>query len=452
MSHPGAAEKFNRDTAYVHFHDTTLWRSRVNRDRSAHEIPEWETLRQLASDIKEHTLSRLDEYLVQFEKQAQANGVMIHWAADAEEHNQIVYDILKDHGTKLVVKSKSMLTEECHLNPYLESKGIEVVDTDLGERIVQFAGKPPSHIVAPAVHMRREEISDLFHEHLGTEKGEVDPEFLTGVARKHLREKFLNADAAITGANFLVAETGGFVVTTNEGNADMGVHLAPVHIACVGIEKLIPRLSDLGVYLRLLARSALGQPITIYSSHFRTPAPGQELHVVLVDNGRSAHLGRTDYYKALKCIRCGACLNTCPVYRRSGGYSYEYTLPGPIGSILAPGRELDKHSSLPFASSLCGSCSDVCPVKIDIHQQLYKWRQVVVKEGKVSLSKRFVMGWMGRVLSRPGLYKGMGKFMRWSMRKLPRWILYNKMNVWGRRRELPVAPGETFRDWYKKNR
>ena len=259
-----------------------------------------------------------------------------------------------------------MLTEECDLNPHLERHGIEVTDTDLGEWIVQLRGEPPSHIVPPAIHIRK-----------GRSRRSC---FTSGWAPRPARpirrtwprppasicaQKFLAADAGITGVNFAIAETGGFVVCTNEGNADLGVSLPKLHIACMGIEKLIPRAADLGVFLRLLARSATGQPITTYSSHFHGPLPGGELHIVLVDNGRSEFLGSNDFRRSLNCIRCGACLNTCPVYRRSGGHSYGVTVAGPIGSILNAARDPQQHKSLPFACSLCGSCTDVCPVKID---------------------------------------------------------------------------------------
>ena len=232
-----------------------------------------------------------------------------------------------------------MLTEECHLNPFLEQHGMELVDTDLGERIVQLREEPPSHIVLPAIHIKKEEVGETFHEHLGTNEGATDPKYLTEAARGHLRDKFMAADAGITGVNFAIAETGGFVVCTNEGNADIGVALPKLHIACVGIEKLIPRAVDLAVFTRLLARNATGQPITTYTSHFHAPAPGGELHVVLVDNGR-CELRESELYRdSLCCIRCGACLNTCPVYRRSGGHSYGTTIPGPIGSVLNPARD-----------------------------------------------------------------------------------------------------------------
>jgi L-lactate dehydrogenase complex protein LldF len=250
--------------------------------------------------------------------------------------------------------------------------------------------------------------------------------------------------------NFAIAETGGFVVCTNEGNADMGAHIAPVHIACMGFEKIIPKQEHLGVFLRLLARSATGQPITTYSSHFKRPREGQEMHIVIVDNGRSEQLSRPDFRASLHCIRCGACMNTCPIYRRSGGHSYDATIPGPIGSILSPGKDLKKHSSLPFASTLCGSCSDVCPVKIDIHTQLYKWRQIITKEVPQPLIKRQSMKIMGQVFAKPKKFELVGKIARWSLRNLPKSVINAKPNVWGKGRDLPKATKETFDDWYHK--
>jgi L-lactate dehydrogenase complex protein LldF len=337
------------------------------------------------------------------------------------------------------------------LNPYLEERGIEVVDTDLGERIIQFLKQPPSHIVMPAIHLKKSDISDIFHEKLHTEKGNVDPVYLTHAARLHLREKFLQAKVAITGVNFAVAETGEFVVCTNEGNADMGVHLADTHIACMGIEKLIPRRKDLGVFLRLLARSATGQSITNYNSHFRSPSPGKELHLILVNNGRTKQLGREKFRNSLKCIRCGACMNTCPIYRRSGGFSYGSTVPGPIGSILSPGIDLKKYSTLPFASTLCGSCSDVCPVKINIHEQLYEWRQEITKAQGSSL-KGLSMKLANGIFKSPLAYRLSGKMMRASLKSLPDSIIYNPLNAWGKGRNLPDLPEESFKAWYKKNR
>ncbi|MFB3133627.1 MAG: lactate utilization protein B [Rhodothermales bacterium] len=452
MNHPAAAAQFNEDVARTEWHDRALWFVREKRDAAIRQVPEWEILRETASQIKDHVLSRLDDYLIEFEAQAQANNVHIHWARDAAEHNRIVFDILQKHQATRVVKSKSMLTEECHLNPFLEQRGIEIVDTDLGERIVQLADEPPSHIVMPAIHFKKEEIGVLFHQKLGTEAGASDPAYLTEAARQHLRARFLAAEAAITGVNFAIAETGGFVVVTNEGNADLGVHLAPVHIACMGVEKLIPRAEHLGVFLRLLARSATGQALSVYTSHFHRPRMGSELHVVIVDNGRSVQLGRDAFRTSLKCIRCGACMNTCPVYRRSGGHSYGATVPGPIGSILSPGSDSKKHRTLPFASTLCGSCSDVCPVKIDIHKQLFQWRQVLASDGHLAPSKRRAMRLTGWVFARPRMYRVVGRLARWALRRLPRFLIYSRWNRWGRARDLPEPPRYSFHDWYLKHR
>ena len=449
MSHSEKAELFNKDEAKVNWHDKALWFVREKRDTAAHKVKGWEYLRELAAGIKANVLSNLDEYLIEFDDNAQKNGIKVHWASNAEEHNFIVHKILADTNAKKVVKSKSMLTEECHLNPYLENKGIEVIDTDLGERIVQLAKEVPSHIVLPAIHKTKEEVDELFQKHLGTKPSNGNPEYLTNEARKHLRDKFLQADAAITGVNFAIAETGGIVVCTNEGNADMGAHLAKVHIACMGIEKIIPKEKHLGIFLRLLARSATGQPITTYSSHFNKPASGTEMHIVIVDNGRTEQLSREDFRSSLSCIRCGACMNTCPIYRRSGGHSYNATIPGPIGSILSPGKNLTKHSSLPFASTLCGSCSNVCPVKINIHEQLYKWRQLIVKDVKQPFIKKTILKTTGWLMARPKLFNLLGKSGRWILRYAPRFMVYSKLNIWGKARELPKIEKENFNQWYK---
>lgn len=449
--HAELAESFNKDEARVDWHDETLWWVRQKRDKMAWSLPEWEDLRETASQIKFNVLGNLHDYLLEFERNAQLNGATVHWAADAKEHNEIVLKLLKEQGVQRMVKSKSMLTEECHLNPFLAEHGIDVIDTDLGERIVQLAKEPPSHIVLPCIHKKKEEIGDLFHIHLGTPAGNADPKFLTAAARLHLRKEFIQSRVAITGVNFAVAETGEMVVCTNEGNADMGAHLADVHIACMGIEKIIPQRKHLGVFLRLLARSATGQPITTYSSHFRKPRKGQQLHIVLVDNGRSRQLGREEFRNSLKCIRCGACMNTCPVYRRSGGHSYHNAVAGPIGAILAPNLDMKENADLPFASTLCGSCSNVCPVKINIHEQLYKWRQVIVQEGYAKTSKKAGMQMMNMVLSRPTVFKTAGGVGRWVMRHFPG-VVNNGMNPWYKQRDMPEAPKESFADWYKKNK
>jgi L-lactate dehydrogenase complex protein LldF len=447
--HPVAAARFVADDERVHWHDQAVWWVRQKRDAASAAVPDWEALRDAAAGIKRHALSRLADYLEDFERNATALGAHVHWARDAAEHNAIVHRLLADRGVTRLVKSKSMLTEECKLNPYLEARGVEVIDTDLGERIVQLAGEPPSHIVMPAIHRKKHEIGELFQIHLRTKPGAADPQYLTEAARHHLRDKFLAAGAGLTGVNFAVAETGGIVVCTNEGNADMGTSLPPLHIACMGVEKLVPRERDLGVFLRLLARSATGQPVTAYSTHYQGPRAGGELHIVIVDNGRAEILGREAIRGALACIRCGACMNTCPVYRRSGGHSYGYTVPGPIGSILAPARD-PVYASLPFASTLCGSCADVCPVRIDLHHQLLALRQDMVRAHLVPWRKRFVMRLAARVLAWSGLYRAAGWLARRLWPVIPRRVL--RWTTWGKQRELPAMPRHSFRAQYRRRR
>ena len=262
----------------------------------------------------------------------------------------------------------------------------------------------------------------------------------------HLRSFFLQSKVALTGVNFAVAESGTFVVCTNEGNADMGVHLADMHIASMGVEKIIPKTEHLGVFLRLLARSATGQPITAYTSHFKKPEKGKETHVIIVDNGRSGILGKADFWKALKCIRCGACMNTCPVFRKRGGHSYDATIPGPIGAILAPHYDSEKYGSLPFASSLCGSCSAVCPVKIDIDKQLYAWRQVLSKEN----GSEFLASMAGKLLGRNRWFDGIVALFHKLQNKIPS-LVDKGLKPYTKDRNLPEVPGETFKKWYKKN-
>ena len=449
--HAALAEEFNKEEQRVDWHDETLWWVRQKRDSAVKKLHEWEALREVGSQIKNNVLGNLSQYLKQFEVNAQANGVFVHWALDAKEHNEIVLKLLQSKGIKKMVKSKSMLTEECNLNEYLKLNGIDVIDSDLGEFIVQLANEPPSHIVLPCIHKRKEEIGELFHQHLGISPGNSDPVSLTETARHHLRETFLTRKAALTGVNFAVAETGEFVVCTNEGNADMGAHLADIHIASMGIEKIVPERKHLGVFLRLLTRSATGQPITTYSSHFKKLRSGASTHIIIVDNGRSQQLGREDFRNSLKCIRCGACMNTCPVYRRSGGHSYHSAIAGPIGSILAPNLDMKKYADLPFASTLCGSCTNVCPVKIDIHDQLYKWRQVIVKKGYAPVAKKAAMSVMTKVLSSPTLYKIAGKLARLTMKWVPL-VISNRFNTWYNQRELPEVRQNSFGEWYKQNR
>ena len=448
-NHSDNAQIFVANDERMHWHDQALWFVREKRDRASKSIPEWEQLREFASQIKSHTMANLDKYLLEFEENAIKKGIKVHFAKDAKEHNEIVYKILKEHDVKKLVKSKSMLTEECHLNPFLEKKGIEVIDTDLGERIVQLRNESPSHIVLPAIHLKKSDVSDTFHEHLGTQKGNDDPTYLTRAARAALREDFLTAQAGLTGVNFAIAQTGGVVVCTNEGNADMGASVPKLHIASMGMEKIIPRLQDLSVFTRLLARSATGQPITSYTSHFHTAVEGGEMHIVIVDNKRSQFLSSTKNKKALNCIRCGACMNTCPVYRRSGGHSYEYVIPGPIGSILGSAREPQLHNSLPFACTLCGSCTNVCPVKIDLDSQLYSLRQDLGSAHLIDGKKKMAMKVTAWLMTKPALFDFAGKMARFIVPKLPNSILYNKANIWGKQRDLPKMPEKSFKEMFK---
>jgi L-lactate dehydrogenase complex protein LldF len=346
-----------------------------------------------------------------------------------------------------------MLQEECGMTPFLENRGITVVESDLGERIQQLDGQPPSHIIGPAIHKTRQDVARLFARKIGTNPANDDPHYLTEAMRNNARPRFLAAGAGMTGANFAIAETGTFVVCTNEGNADIGAAVPPLHIASIGIEKIVPRVEDMGVFLRLLTPSALGEPLTQYSSHFTGPRKRGELHIVLVDNGRSRRLGLADFWHSLKCIRCRACMDTCPVYRRSGGLAYGATYSGPIGVILDPTFDEFKYSELPFHSTLCGSCSEVCPVKIDISDQILKWRRVMAEKGYLPLAKRLSFAVAGHVFGHPEEYHAAEKMARPAMDYTPHFLLYNRsLNPWVRDRELPEIAQETFREWYLANR
>lgn len=449
--HSKAAGKFLQDVSKSQWHDNTLWGVRVKRDAMSRDIDEWEDLRNAASAIKKHTVTHLDSYLEKFEERARANGVIVHWAKDAEEFNATVLKILKDHGVRKLVKSKSMLTEECEMNPFLESAGVEVVETDLGERIIQLMDLKPSHIVMPAIHISKEEVGELFEDRLGSEKGNSDPTYLTYCARESLRNEFLTADAGLTGANFGVAETGEIVICTNEGNADMSTSVPKLHIAAMGIEKVIPDYRSLAVFHRLLARSATGQPSTTFTSHFRKPRPGGEMHVILVDNGRSRILADSRHWQTLKCIRCGACMNTCPVYRRSGGYSYTYFIPGPIGINLGMLKDGNRYSDNLSACSLCCSCDNVCPVQVDLSHQIYAWRQGLDDMGKADSIKKIMSGGMKFIFDRPGLYNS-------ALKASP---LINAgtaasgfvgLHLWGKGRRMPEFAKESFQSMWKNGK
>ena len=448
IDHVKGSRQFLASERHQTFLDERLWSLRQGRDAQMKAHPEWQQLRDLASQIKEHTLSHLDHYLEMFERNALANGVQVHWARDAQEHNRIVHAILADRGVTTLVKSKSMLTEECDMRPYLTERGIEVIETDLGERIQQLDDEMPSHIVVPAVHKLSEDVARVFARTLDTDPDNADAHYLAEQQREKTRPYFLRAGAGMTGCNFAVAETGTVTVCTNEGNADLSANVPDLHLVSIGIEKLIPAMRDLGVFIRLLSRSALGSPITQYTSHFRAPRPGGEMHYILVDNGRSDRLAMEDFWYSLKCIRCSACMNTCPVYRRSGGISYGAVYSGPIGAIINPTMDLKKYSTLPFASTLNGSCTNVCPVKINIHDQIFKWREIVARHNELPFAKKSAMKAAGKILASPALYRAAVETANALVPRLPRILLYHPFNAWGEAREIPASPRQSFHRWY----
>ena len=447
--HAERSKEYLHNPEKISRHDQTFWGVREKRDRMAQELPEWEALRELASQIKRHTVTHLADYLDEFSTRLEERGVVVHWARDAQEFNEIVFGILETHKVQKLVKSKSMLTEECEMNPYLESRGIDVVETDLGERIIQLLGQKPSHIVMPAIHLTRDEVGALF-ERLGIsrEAGNHDPSYLTRCARYHLRDEFMTADAGMTGCNFGVAQTGDVVVCTNEGNADMSTSMPKLHIVAMGIEKIVPDYASLSVMHRLLARCGTGQPTTTFTSHFEKARPGGEMHVVLVDNGRSEMLSNEEHWQTLKCLRCGACMNTCPVYRRSTGYSYSYFIPGPIGINLGMLKSPEAHHGNVSACTLCLSCSNVCPAKVDLGEQIYRWRQQLEALGYESSEKKWMSRGMSGLFGNTAVYQTALKCAP-ILNSMPRWLLYNKMNAWGEGHEMMTFPKKSFHAMWK---
>ena len=418
-------------------------------------FPEGEALRDRARAIKEATLQRLDEYVERLVDNVERLGGRVHFATTAGEARDIVLAIARRTGARMAVKSKSMATEEIHLNDALAAAGVTPVETDLGEYIIQLAHERPSHIIAPAIHKTKGQVAELFARELGREAA-PDPEVLTRIARAELREKFLEADLGITGANFAVAETGTVVLVTNEGNGRMVTSLPRVHVAVMGVEKVVPSMTDLMVFLAVLAKSATGQKLSVYTTLVQGPRRPAELegpdefHLVLLDNGRIAQIGGT-LREALNCLRCGACLNVCPVYRQIGGHAYGYTYPGPIGILLtAMLNGAGSVRDLAHASSLCGACAEACPVRIDIPRMLIELRKEVDERKIAPWPERAVFAALGWLLCRPALYRASARIGRvlqrpfvrdGRLRRLPSFA-----GQWTRTRDLPPVAARTFHE------
>ena len=434
----------------------------AKRGRLVAEKTDWQDLRAAGSAIRAHVLENLGFYLEQFEERCTAAGGQVHWAADAEEARRIILDLLRQENASEVIKIKTMTSAEIQLNPFLEANGVKAYETDLAEIILQLGEGEPSHIVVPALHVNRSQVREIFARRMGLEHLSDDPKALTNAARTYLRQKFLTIPTAISGANFLIAETGAVSVVESEGNGRMCLTLPRAMITLAGIEKVLPRFQDLEVMLQVLARSATGERMNPYTSLWTGVTPGdgpQRFHVVLLDNGRSKILAKPKERQTLKCIRCAACMNTCPVYRQTGGHAYGSVYPGPIGAILTPQlMEMHHAQTLPFASSLCGACYEVCPVKINIPEVLLDLRAAVVNQEREETGRFFDPMYLGLrianlLFSRAWIFHTAQFFGRIGAKLVTRkdgWIhsLPSVGGKWTQTRDLRGLPSQTFHEWW----
>lgn len=458
-----------KENARIALHDANLQKALGNlkagfpgkRAAAVAKLPEFEQLRDQGSALKNHILEHLDIYLEQFESKVISNGGQVHWCRSSEDACQTILDICRDVDAKTVTKGKSMVSEEINLNDYLEQHDIEPIETDLGEYILQLRGDHPSHIIAPAIHLNLEDVADIFHTKHQRPKSD-DPAVLMQEAREMLRQKFANADVGITGANFLVAETGSTIIVTNEGNGDLTQTLPKTHIVVTSIEKVVPTLEDLSLFLRLLARSATGQEFTVYNTLSSGPRRADDqdgpenFHVVLVDNGRSDMVG-SEFQEMLRCIRCSACMNHCPVYGAVGGHAYGWVYPGPMGSVLTPKMiGIDKAGLLPNASTFCGKCESVCPVRIPLPKLMRHWREDEFRRHLSPKAARWGIGIWGLFAKRPALYRWLAQsanlFLRLVAGKKGRIHSLPLAGGWTDGRDLPAPSGKTFMQQYQASR
>ncbi|HOP95926.1 MAG TPA: LutB/LldF family L-lactate oxidation iron-sulfur protein [Verrucomicrobiota bacterium] len=450
------ADVVSRDLRHREFIQTALNNYAVVRDKNRNAFRNYPAARQAAAETKWEAIHHLDRHLEQLATRLEARGTHVHWASTGEQARDIILDIIRRKNARSIIKSKAMTSEEIHLNEALEREGFEVVESDLGEFIVQLRKETPYHIVFPAMHLRRGEIRDLFNRELNSGSTE-DPEELTMVARRVLRQKYIQADIGFTGANFAIAETGMISITENEGNARLTAALPKTMVTLLGIEKVLPRLEDLALFLPLLATSGTGQPLTCYNTLYggpRRPAEPdgpEEYHVVLLDNRRTQILANPEQRDALHCIRCGACLNVCPIFRNVGGHTYGTTYSGPIGSVITPHlRGLQEWKHLSYSSSLCGACTETCPVKIDLAHHLLQNRRNATQQ-KPSWPWKIGFKLMNFVFKRPALYWFVPKLGRigQALHPIVKGTRLDPAYAWTRSRETPRIARQTFREWWR---